>query len=299
MYDIKTFINKNNENLQEGGFKMKVKKLILLAGGLIFIMIMLTACGGGIETNFSVNNDGVGFPFNEPKYFAYETLTIELPIVNHMNIWLEAVRGDIVIEGQVNADSVIVIAEKRVGSDSLEDAEEHMNELEVLVTDQIDEFIIQTIQPGNTQGRKYIVDYHIILPSDLETEVTLTHGDISVLNIQNWLKVDAVNGNVFLSNVFGNAVVDLGNGSIDSTMVLPLDGEIRMSTDNGNIDLSIPTSTSAVFAAYINIGSIRTYNLEFDGGVQTTQSLTGTLGNGEGVINLGTVNGNISVVGFD
>ena len=278
---------------------MKVKKFIQLAGGFTIILILLTACGGGIETNFSVNNDGDGFPFNEPSFFAYETLTIELPIVNQKSISLEGVRGDIEIEGQVDANSVIVTAEKRVGSDSLEDAEEHMNELEILATDQIDEFIIQTLQPGNTQGRKYIVDYHIILPIDLEIEVTFTNGYISVQDVENSVMVDAVNGNVFLSNVFGSAVVDLTNGSIDSTMVLPLDGEIRMSTDNGNIDLSIPTSTSAIFAASVINGSIRTYNLEFDAAVQTTKLVAGTLGIGEGVIDLGSINGHISVVGFD
>jgi hypothetical protein len=278
---------------------MKTRKFIKLAAGLTLILILLTACDGGIETNFSVNNDGVGFPFNEPNFYAYETLTIELPIVNHKSIWLEAVRGDIEIEGQVDANSVIVTAEKRVGSDSLEDAEEHMNELEILATDQIDEFIIQTLQPGNTQGRKYIVDYHIILPIDMEIEVTLTNGNISVQDVENSVMVDAVNGNVFLSNVFGSAVVDLTNGSIDSTMVLPLDGEIRMSTDNGNIDLSIPTSTSAIFAASVTNGSIRTYNLEFDAAVQTTKLVTGTLGIGEGVIDLDSINGHISVVGFD
>jgi len=278
---------------------MKVKKFIQLAGGFTIILILLTACGGGIETNFSVNNDGFEFPFNEPSFFAYETLTIELPIVNQKSISLEGVRGDIEIEGQVDANSVIVTAEKRVGSDSLEDAEEHMNELEILAKDQIDEFIIQTLQPGNTQGRKYIVDYHIILPSEFEIEVTLTNGDISVQDVENSLMVDAVNGNVFLSNVFGSAVVDLTNGSIDSTMDLPLDGEIRMFTNNGNIGLSIPTSTSAIFAASVTNGSIRTSNLEFDDAVQNTKSLTGTLGIGEGVIDLGSINGHISVVGFD
>ena len=278
---------------------MKARKFIPLAAGLIFIMILLTACGsggGGIETNFNVNND---FPINEPKFFAYETFTIELPLVNHMGIWLEAVRGDIEIEGHVDADSVIVTAEKRVGSDSLEDAEEHMNELEILVTDQIDEFIIQTLQPANTQGRKFIVDYHIILPSEFETKVTFTDGDISVQDVENSVMVDAVNGDVFLSNIFGSAIVNLTNGSIDSTMDLNLNGEISMFTGNGNIDLSIPTSTSAIFSASVTNGSVRTSNLEFDAAVHPPPSLTGTLGIGEGVIELDSINGNITVVGFD
>lgn len=280
---------------------MKARKFIQLAGGLIFILILLTACsGGGVDTSFNVNNDGVGFPFDEPRFFTYETYTIELPLVNHMSIWLDAVRGDIEIEGQVDANSVIVTAQKRVGADSLEDAEEHMNELEILVTNQIDEFLIQTLQPESSQGRKYVVDYYITLPNDLEVEVTLNNGDISVLNVQNSVMIDAVNGDVFLSDIFGNAVIDLTNGSINSTMALPSNGEIRMSIDNGNLDLSIPTATSAEFSATVNgYGEIIVSDLDITDSSSSSRSLTGTIGNGDGSIVLSTVNGNIEVIGFD
>ena len=181
----------------------------------------------------------------------------------------------------------------------MEDAEAHLDVLEILVTDEIDEILVQTLQPGNTPGRKYIVDYHIILPGDLETEVTLVNGDIGVQDVQNSVMVDAVNGDVFLSNIFGSAIVNLTNGSIDSTMDLNLNGEISMFTGNGNIDLSIPTSTSAIFSASVTNGSVRTSNLEFDAAVQTNKWLTGRLGIGEGVIDLGSINGHIRVVGFD
>lgn len=292
-------LSKHKANQREGRFIMKVKTFIQFAPGLTLILILLTACGGGNDTNFSVNNDGFDFQFSESKFFAEETFTSELPIVNHIRLRLDAARGDIVIEGQNDTNSVTVIAQKSVGSDSLEDAEMHLNELEVLVTDEGDEILVQTLQPENTLGRKYIVDYHIIIPNDLETEVTLNNGDVDVIDMQNSVVVEAVNGNVFLSNIVGSAVVDLTNGSIDSLVTLPSNGEISMSTDNGNLDLSIPTSTSAIFAASVINGLISTSNLEFDAAVQTPQSLTGTLGNGEGVIELGTVNGNISVVGFN
>ena len=291
----------NNENLKERGFIMKAKTFIQLFGGVILILMFLTACGGGgIETNFSTNTDGIiNIQNDELEFFADATFTRELQLTNHLRIRLEAFRGDIDIEGRDDVGSIIVTAQKWVWSDSLKDAKLHLNDLEILVTDQIDEVLIQTVQPKDRQGRKYIVDYHIILPSNLETEVTLTNGDISILNIQNSLLVDDVNGNVSLSNIVGNAVVDLVNGSINGTVVLPLNGEIRLSTDNGNIDLSIPTSTSAKFAASVTVGSIKSSNLEFDAAVKTAQSLTGTLDIGEGVIDLYSNNGSIRVVGFD
>jgi hypothetical protein len=293
------FLSKNDDNLREGGFIMKVRTFIQFTTGLTLILILLAACGGGgIETNFTLNNDGFDIQSSEPKFFAEETFTSELFLVTDMRIRLEAVRGDIEIEGQDDADSVTVIAQKWVGSDSLEEAEMHLNELEILITEETEEILIQTSQPEDSQDHRYIVDYHIILPSNLEIEVTLVNGDIGVQDVQNSVVIDAVNGDVFLSNTAASAIVSLSNGSINSNMVLPLDGEIRMYTDNGNIDLGIPTSTSAVFAASVVNGVISDSNLEFDDAVQTSESLTGTLGNGEGMIDLGTVNGNISVVGL-
>ena len=292
---------KNSASQRIGGSKMNARKFIQLAGGLIYILIVLTACsGGGVDTSFSVNNDGVGFLFDEPSNFAYETFTIELTIVDHKRIWLEAVHGNIEIEGQVDANSIIVTAEKRVGSDSLEDAEAHMNELEILVTDKIDKFLIQTLQPEKPQDRKYIVDYYITLPSNLEIDVILTNGDIDVLDVQNSVMIDAVNGDVFLSNMFGNVIVDLTNGNINSNMDFPSNGEIRLSTDNGNLDLSIPTSISAEFSATIDgIGEVSVTNLDITYSLNTQKSIVGTLGDGKGSITLSTVNGNVGVLGAD
>ncbi len=292
-------LSQNNANLREGGYIMKARIFVQFALGFTLILIVLTACSGGVESNFSVSSDGFNFPAGEPKLFAEETLTTELPLLNQSRVRIEGVRGDIEIEGRDDTNTVKVIAQKWVGSNSLEDAELNLNELEILVTDQIDEVLIQTLQPLNSQGREYIVDYHIILPRNLETEVTVINGDVGVLNVQNRLLVDAENGNVFLANITANVIVSLTNGNIDSTMVNPLDGEIRMNVDNGHIDLSLPTTTSAEFSASATNGSIITYNLEFEATVQTSQSLTGTLGLGEGVIDLGSNNGNISVVGLD
>jgi hypothetical protein len=78
-----------------------------------------------------------------------------------------------------------------------------------------------------------------------------------------------------------------------------LNGEIRFSGTNGDLDLSIPASTSAEFSAFADNGTISSSNLVIKDREQTGDSLTGTLGDGEGIIELLTVNGNIRVVGID
>jgi hypothetical protein len=297
---VSELFSKNNGNLRKGGFIMKATRFIQLASGLTLIVVLLSACGGGgSDSTFSITSDGFDFQFSEPEFFDQETYRTELPLVDHMKIRLEAVRGDIQIEGQDDVNSVTVIAQKQVGSDSLSDAETHMDELKVLITDEIDKIVIQTSHPPNTQRRKYIVDYHIIVPSDLETEVALNIGHVSILDVQNSVSVDATTGGVFLSNIAASVLVSLFNGSIDGTVALPLDGKMILSTHNGDIDLDIPMSTSAEFTASVTNGWIADYNLAFDAAVQTTQRLTGTLGSGEGVIDLDVINGNITVAGVN
>jgi DUF4097 and DUF4098 domain-containing protein YvlB len=92
--------------------------------------------------------------------------------------------------------------------------------------------------------------------------------------------------------------VDLINGDIDGKVTLPLDGTIHMGITNGSIDLDIPQNTSAEFTAGVTNGSISVSNLELRNRVETSKSLTGTLGDGRGTISLNTTNGNIMVTEF-
>ena len=222
----------------------------------------------------------------------------EVNISNQIRIGIVGVNGTVDIVGQDGATTVSIRGERRVGSDSVQDAKRHLDELEVQVTDLGDEVLVRTDQPRNTGGRDYVVDYTIALPSDLIVDVALVNGEITIDAIENTVRVDNVNGNVQLTNIVGNAHVTLVNGNIESDVVLPMNGEIDQSTTNGNIILSIPSATSADFSAAVTNGAISTSNLLLSNQVQTPRSLEGMLGSGEGDIALRTVNGAINVHGF-
>ena len=96
----------------------------------------------------------------------------------------------------------------------------------------------------------------------------------------------------------GNSAVSLVNGQIIAKITLPLNGSIEMANVNGNIELEIPTNTSAEFSAGLVNGNITITNLVLQNQVSSSTSLTGTFGNGEGTIALATVNGNINTTGF-
>jgi hypothetical protein len=262
---------------------MSTQRVMQYAVGMAFALAVLTACSGG-DVNVGSPNSGGGIwpPSGNAPFIARKNSFQEVQVENHMRLRLDAVNGEIAITGLPDATSVRVTAELRVGSnESLEDAKARLDQLEVLVTDLSDEILVQTQQPESTQDRQYIVDYTITVPSDLEVDVNQANGAIRVEDTANSVFVSAL------------------NGSIDSTVSLPPQGEIRLSMLNGDVDLRLPTSTSAALSAFVDQGSITWDNLDLIGAVHTTQSLTGTLGDGAGVIWVKTLNGSIDVIGVD
>ena len=260
-------------------------------------LVLLTVCISWIHCGKDSPTDSNGNVKNT-DFVAADSFSFEVEIEDHIRLSLEGVNGDITITGLSEASSVLIWGEKRVGSESTQDAEEHLNELDVKVTDMQSEVSVKTIQPDQTYGRSYVVDYNITLPQNLEVVVANVNGMVSIDSINNSVSVANVNGQVKLDEIFGSTSVQLVNGQIQAEVTLPTDGIIGMSTVNGGIDLDIPQNTSAIFSAKVVNGTISISDLVLNNPVSTPDSLAGTFGDGQGTISLNTVNGSISVSGF-
>jgi DUF4097 and DUF4098 domain-containing protein YvlB len=282
----------------------------------LFAMIVLAAiclpfvyggCGGG------------GGSSNDGQVFVEEPFFFEVTANQHVLLRLQGINGSVEITGSPTADSVTVEGERRVGSDSRADAENHLDDLEVEVTDLDTEVFIETVQPRRAGGRNYIVDYRITIPDNLQVLVNHVNGNVFVDAIDSQVNVNNVNGEIELSEIFGSTRANLVNGKIISQVTLPGAGIVELSTVNGGVDteitlqadgtiditaligsihLDIPQNTSATFAAGVVDGTIKLLNLELKNEVRTRNKLTGELGNGTGDILLETEIGNITVTGF-
>ena len=254
----------------------------------LLVLISLSACGGG-------DDGGGALVFEETELFS-----CELPAGNHTQLTVEAVNGEITITGESDADSVMITAIKRVQSKiDAQDAKDHLQELVVNCESLENTVFVETIQPDDTVDRNYIVDYTITLPTYFMVQVDSINGIVTLDSIENDVTVNMVNGEVTLSNIHGGALVGLANGTIDSEVVLPLQGTIDLKVaTGGDIQLAIPTNTSATFSATTLFGVINiSSNLVLQDVVETSTSLSGTLGSGDGEISLGTM-GDIYVSGF-
>jgi hypothetical protein len=285
---------------KEGGLLMSSRSLIKYIAKMVFALALLTACGGGNDINFNFEGNNWPWPWkSNANFFAEKTFLQNVTVVDHKNLRLDGVNGAIVITGQPGGDTVMVTAKARVGSNTFIDAQEGLDQLGVSIIDEDDGISVQTLQPNKTQGRQYLVDYTVIVPSDLTVNVSLVNGHVTVNDIDNSISVVLDNGNVDFADIYGDATVSVDNGNINGTMILPPDGEVMITTVNGDIDMGIPTSTSAELFGLVTNGTIGWNNLNLTNVQSTNKSLQATLGDGAGLIDLKTVNGNIDIVGFN
>jgi hypothetical protein len=238
-----------------------------------------------------------GFDYD---YTAEKTIRDEVSVQDHTRIIVSAISGEINLEGQEDVDRVMIRARLSVGSSTQADADWHLDDLNVRISDGGDEILIETIQPQRSYGRGYRVEYDIIIPENLDFTATQDDGGISVYDLISGVDVSNVNGDLHILNVVGDIWAKLVNGSIEAEAILTENGVLDLATVNGRIVLNIPTITSANFSAGVeNVGTVSVSNLVFTDLSSTPKSFEGTLGDGDGSISLRTDNGDIRVFGFE
>lgn len=255
-----------------------------------FVPILLAAVlalSGCDDDLFSSNQEVAREPFS----FAVEVTTQTI-------LRLDTKNGNITVAGVTDSDSVIIEGMREVGSETLEDAEAHLDNLQVDIGVLENEIVVRTIQPSQADGRNYVVNYEIKVPRDLVVLIDNANGNITVQAMDNNVLVDNANGNITLADISGSVFVGVANGQVDCEVTLPANDAIDITTGNGNIVLLIPASTSADFSANVGNGNITVSNLVLQDMTSTSRSVTGRLGAGEGQIVLVTGNGNITAVGF-
>jgi hypothetical protein len=253
---------------------MKHKRELALTAGLVFLCILASGCGSGTPVGSGGNVDNTDFTAEQPFRAALE-------VVNQTMFALEGVTGEISLNAVDQPDSIVISGTVRVRSESTEDAEDHLELIEIQIEDLADEVSVETDQPAEPRGRIYEVDYEITLPESMDIDVV------------------AVNAQIELDGIVGDAAVDLVNGQIAGDVTILEGGAIDIDLVNGSLLLSIPKTTSAEFSATVVNGSISISGLVLDDLESTPTSLTGKLGTGDGDISLDVVNGYIGVTGFD
>ena len=97
----------------------------------------------------SVNPGGV----SNTDSVAVEPFAFEVGAQGRMRLRLEGINGTISVTGSSAVRSVSITGERRVGSESMEDAQTHLQQLEVKVVELANEVFVETNQPQENRSK--------------------------------------------------------------------------------------------------------------------------------------------------
>jgi hypothetical protein len=237
------------------------------------------------------DGDGIG------REEAQRTFTQTIPVSGQSALSVVGKNGTVQVEGVVGQEEVLIHAVRRVRSHTREDAEDHLDLLHVSVQAGTREIRVETQQPERPGNREYRVDYEITVPESWYAELINGNGAIEVQNLEGGIDVKNGNGEVVLKGLVGSSRVDLGNGSVDASVWLPEDGEVRYSVGNGWVKLSLQPNVSARLEARTGNGTITLSGLVLLDSTSTRGLLKGVLGTGGADIDLSVGNGGVEVRG--
>lgn len=129
-------------------------------------------------------------------------------------------------------------------------------------------------------------------------DVTTTNGFIAIKNTAGDAKFNATNGIVTIShngNITGNST----NGNISGQVMMPThNGICRLTTVNNNIEIAVPASVGAKVTLSTVHGTteIKGFNVDVR---EIDDNVVRTIGDGSGIIDLSTTNGDVELRELD
>jgi hypothetical protein len=260
----------------KGGLEMDTKRKKTMKLSPLFLLI-LAACDYDV-TGPDLGPGPIDIDVDPHPYQASAQFSFDVALAGQTTVRLKGFNGKVQFTGSDDPMAFQVSGERRIRSESQEDADAHLSMLQIRLEEGPDEVLIETEQPQN-DPRNYEVEYTVSLPRHMK------------------VYVKSINGEVLLEGMAGDAYVDLVNGKIEADLTLPPGGTVDLFTTNGGIDLKIQREASARFEATLSNGIISTSNLDFHEQVVTSRSVTGRLGDGAGLVKLALVNGEIRAQG--
>lgn len=186
-----------------------------------------------------------------------------------------------------------------------DDPRSALNALQVQITPRDGGVSVHTVYPnhgsvgfldflaGNWSDAK--VEYDVTVPRSMSLDLETTNGAIEVNGVSGILKMETTNGSVRLERCAGNVNASTTNGRVTAELLsVDRTRPNRLSTTNGKIVLTVPSSLAAEIDASTTNGSIDS-ELAVTTHSIGRHSLRGTINGGGAELRLRTTNGSIEI----
>jgi len=195
-----------------------------------------------------------------------------------------------------NTTEVHVTANVTVKAKTDEEAAELLPEVHVTAEASGDEIVVKADKPSDFGRNQLTVDLTITAPAGLRLYCTTNVGNIRADGFTGRVEAHTDVGAITCDNLHGTASLHTNVGDVRATYVsdAPAALDVSISTNVGKIDFTGPSQISAQVGAGANVGDVHTSRpLTVTGSVG--KSVSGTLGDGQGHIDLRTNVGSITI----
>ncbi|MGD2095780.1 MAG: DUF4097 family beta strand repeat-containing protein [Phycisphaerales bacterium] len=176
--------------------------------------------------------------------------------------------GTIDVTG-MNVTECNVIAEITVKAPTEEEAKETADQIKITLEQNGRTLKVKTVKPRRRKHRSISIDFNITVPNQTALELGSDVGDIKVLNITEEIKAQTDVGKIICKEISGDIDIRSDVGSVDVVYSKTAPAE----TDVGSIKTDLPLTVKG----------------------KISKNLHGTIGAGEGKLNLKTDVGSITI----
>ncbi len=250
---------------------------------------------------------------DQPRHWVTVERDFELSLEGIEFLAIETHNGEIAATGSESATALAVHVKIKAGGQDEMDANRCLEAIELIMpVDGTAQKLGYEWIEKRERGWQICVSFDVALPPDISLSAETHNGDVeirghkgnlSVATHNGDIDVDARSSEIKLTTHNGDIGVDADtsefrasthNGSIAGRLggEHPLTGEV--STHNGSISLSLGDMLSSRIVATTNNGRIRAAG-EMNTSVRKKKVLVGTIGSGEGKLEIETYNGSISL----
>lgn len=193
---------------------------------VVGIVILLGLVGCDIEEFISATAGNVE---------AVREVTETFELTGLLDLEVESSNGYVIVES-AQTSSVSVVAKLRSRGDTLEEAEERLDGIQLEMTQVGNDVALRYRAADQTEDvrRHSGVSFVVTVPMLADVEVDTSNGAITVRGIEGEFNLDTSNGSMDLSDLVGVVHADTSNGRID---VDGFAGILDLKTSNGAIDI--------------------------------------------------------------
>ena len=250
-----------------------------------------------------------------PRAKYEKTVRLQAPLESGSTVVAETNYGSIKVGGADTADCNVV-ATIVVQAPTEEEAAEIAEQVNIQLEPVGKTLTVRADKPHVTNNRSISISYQITVPVQTNIECDSSYGSIELADTSGYVKAHTTYGSIDCDSITGQIQADTSYGRVDCRKIIsdeltagssygnidieysdtaPAQIRANVSTSYGNIDFTAPSGFTGQVELATSYGSVKTDLPIVVKGKISSKRIEGTIGEGNGKLNLKTSYGSIRI----